>query len=106
MASRCLRLNDSIPAFIQDFVHSFGVPMEDPFGPNPSMPGSFDGDEQDPKTWKYTGPLLGKTAQWELGTRMYLGREVTDVRRFICAVPDCALTYPLVRHSNDMQKKG
>lgn len=104
-------LNTKIPGFIQDFVHSFGIEMEDQNGENPSIPGVFDGEptkfnEQDPSTWKYQGPLLGQTAQWELGLRDYEGQPTQDIIKFICKVPQCAERFPKVRHSKDMRKKG
>jgi len=105
-------LNDQIPSFIQDFTHSFGVPFDvDVATGDPSFPGIFDADPatfkaDDPSTWKYAGPLVGKTATWELGVRDYQGREQQDVRRFVCAIPNCAETYPDIRHSMDMAKKG
>lgn len=104
-------LNEGVPSFIQAFVHSFGVEMDDQLGDNPSIPGTFDTDkskfkEDDPTTWVYSGPLTAKTAVWEVGTKEHNGRQVQSLRRFICSVPDCATKYPKIRHSQDMDKKG
>lgn len=103
-------LNEGIPSFIQDFCHSFGVEMENQASDNPSFPGIFDAepstfDENNPETWKYAGPLVGKVAQWELGVKTYQGREQQSQRKFICAVPDCANRFPEIRHATDMDKK-
>lgn len=104
-------LNDSIPSFIQDFCHSFGVPFTIDADGDPSFPGIFDADPStynpnDPTTWKYAGPLVGQTASWEVGVGEYQGRPNQSIRRFVCSIPGCAETYPEVRHSNDMARKG
>jgi len=104
-------LNEGIPSFIQDFVHSFGVEMEDQASDNPKFPGIMDADpsifdENNPETWKYAGPLVGKVAQWELGVKTYQGREQQSIRKFICAVPDCANKFPDIRHATDMDKSS
>lgn len=99
-------LNENVPTFIQDFVHSFGLEMEDQLSDNPSIPGNFDGNQSDPTTWKYSGPLTAKTAIWEVGTGEYNGRQTNVIRRFICAVKDCNTRFPKIRHSTDMAKKG
>ncbi len=103
-------LNSKIPNWTQDFVHSFGLEMEDQLGTDPSIPGVFDGDpvkfkEDDPSTWTYKGPLLGRTAKWEVGTREYEGRLSNEPRQFICAVPGCATKFPEIKHSKDMGSK-
>lgn len=102
-------LNSSIPSFIQDFVHSFGLEMTDQFGENPGIPGEFDGKEDDPTTWVYQGPLIGQTAQWEVTVSPHWqdsNKQQQDIVRFICKVPDCANRFPHVKHSTDMRKKG
>jgi hypothetical protein len=106
-----VNLNTQIPGFIQDFVHSFGLEMEDQTGDDPSIPGNFDGDlgkfkEDDPTTWVYKGPLLGQTGKFELGLREYEGAQQQDIIKMICKVPNCAERFPKVRHSKDMRKKG
>lgn len=104
-------LNEGIPSFIQDFIHSFGLEMEDQLGAEPTIPGVFDTDkakfkEDDPETWVYSGPLTGKTAQWELGIGDYQGRPNQRIERFICAVKDCNTRFPKINHSKNMAKKG
>lgn len=104
-------LNTQIPGFIQDFVHMLGHPMENQNADEPSIPGNFDGDtakfkEDDPTTWVYKGPLVGSTGKVEVGLKDYKGAPSQDIVKFICKVPKCAETYPKVRHSKDMRKKG
>src|ERR1700748_3585210 len=52
-----------------DFCHAFGLPMETD-GENYWLPGSWDNapdfDETKAETYKYDGPLLGRTAQVDL----------------------------------------
>jgi hypothetical protein len=102
-------LNSQIPSFIQDFVHSFGLEMDDQNGDTPTIPGDFDGDQNDPTTWKYTGPLSGQTAQWEIGLKPHYknpGEVQQEMIKFICKVPQCAERFPKVKHAKDMRKKG
>ena len=104
-------LNEGVPSFIQDFVHSFGIEMDEQLEDNPSIPGTFDADKakfkkDDQSTWVYAGPLTAKTAIWEVTTSDYNGRPVNQLRRFICSVPDCGTKYPKIWHSQDMNKKG
>lgn len=109
-------LNTKIPTWIQDFVHSFGVEMSptgevDPKGnPEYTIPGIFDAEpatfnEHDPSTWKYAGPLVGKTAQWEVGIKTYQGKEQNEPRQFICAVDKCNEKFPWILHAKDMKSK-
>lgn len=102
-------LNEQIPGFIQDFVHSFGLPMEDQNGENPSIPGNFDGDpakfkEEDPTTWVYKGPLIAQRAKWEVSVKDYNGSQQQDIVKFICKVDKCAEKFPKVRHAKEMRK--
>lgn len=104
-------LNIGIPSFIQDFVHSFGLEMENQLAPESSIPGIFDADpskfkEDDPETWTYAGPLTSKTALWELGIKDYNGRNTQTIKRFVCAVPDCNTRFLKIRHAENMDKNG
>lgn len=104
-------LNTKIAAWIQDFVLSFGIEMEDMAGDNPRIPGEFDGDrakfkEDDPTTWKYEGPLTGRTAQWEVGVKEYEGKLSNVPRMFIPAIPDLATKWPHVKTCKDMTKSS
>lgn len=88
----------------QDFVHSFGLEMEQGTNGDVNMPGDWDFPTQDPATWKYRGPLLGKTAKWELIETEYQGKPQLKVKMMICSVPDCKTKNPTVVHSTNMVK--
>ncbi len=102
---------EMIPAkagFIQcEFSHAFGVEMEDRGNGNYAFPGIWDGDlskfkADDPSTWVYDGPLIGRTAQVEIAVDTYDGKESNRVKRYMCALPNCDY-----KHSSDlMRKKG
>lgn len=86
---------------IQDFVHCFGQEMDK----DGNMPGDWDFPIQDnPATWRYRGPLLGKTGQVELVETTYNGKPQLKVKQFICAVPDCKTKNPEIVHSTNMAK--
>lgn len=85
---------------IQDFVHSLGQEMDQ----DGNMPGDWEFPSQNPTTWRYKGPLLGKTLQAELVETDYQGKPQLKVKQFICAVKDCKTKYPDVVHSTNMVK--
>jgi len=92
------------------FCHAFGLPMETD-GNDSWLPGQWDGDptkfkEDDASTWVYKGPLVGRTAKVEVAVDNYNGRDNNKVRRYFCAVPDCATKFPKIRHSEDLLKKS
>lgn len=94
-------LSMKIENFIQDFVHACGLTMEDG-----EIPGDWNipnGDmSSDPSKWTYNGPLSGRTLHVELVPGEWEGRQRNEVKRFICAVPNCAERFPLIRHSQNM----
>jgi hypothetical protein len=92
-----------------DFVHCFGLPMETD-GANSWIPGSWDGDpakfkEDDPKTWVYKGPLVGRTGKVAVVVDSYNGKDNNKIDRYFCAVPDCATKFPKIRHIEHLVKK-
>lgn len=94
-----------------DFAHCFGIDLEDMGNGQYCLPGTWDGDlaafkEDDPSTWKYDGPLIGRTGQAELAISNYLGKDSSKVKRYICAVPDCETLHPDQKHSTDLLKKN
>jgi hypothetical protein len=107
-------LNTKIAAFIQDFVHSFGLPLENSGNGEFTIPGRWNGDPtkyiaEDPSTWVYVGPLTSQTAEWEVGIKPHYKdptKTSQEIVRFICKVPDCANRFPEVQHSKDMRKKA
>lgn len=93
-----------------DFVHCFGFPMETD-GTNSWIPGDWDGDPakfnpDDVTTWKYKGPLIGRTGKVEVAVDNYNGKDNNKIRRYFCAVPDCATKFPKIRHIQDLLKKS
>lgn len=89
-----------------DFCHAFGLPMETD-GKESWLPGNWDGDAakfdpNKPETWKYVGPLVGRTANVEIGVDSFGAK----IRRYFCAVPDCATKFPTVKHSQDLMKNS
>lgn len=96
-----------------DFVHAFGLELEEIGNGNYVIPGTWDGDpatfkETDPSTWKYDGPLIGRDAKLELAIEPSFNdsaKMVNKIRRYICAVPDCATKFPDNKHIMDMLRK-
>lgn len=93
-----------------DFAHAFGLELEDQGNGQYALPGTWDGDpssfkEDDPSTWKYDGPLVGRDAQVEVAIDTYEGKENNKIKKYICAVPDCATRFPDNKHSQDLLKR-
>lgn len=93
-----------------DFCHAFGLELEDQGNGQYVLPGVWDGDlakfnENDPSTWVYDGPLVGRDGKIELAIDTYEGKENNKVRRYICAVADCASKFPENKHSQDLLKR-
>jgi hypothetical protein len=92
-----------------DFCHAFGLPMETD-GESYWLPGTWDSasdfDPANADTYKYDGPLVGRTAQAEVAVDSYNGRQNNKVRRYFCAVDDCANKFPEIRHSENLLRKN
>jgi hypothetical protein len=91
-----------------DFVHAFGLPMETD-GKESWIPGDWNGDPakykaDDPATWTYKGPLVGRTAKIEVAVDNYQGKDSNKVGRYLCAVADCATKFPKIRHIQNLIK--
>ena len=92
-------LNSKAGWILFDFVHAFGLPMEEIQDGNQgteaasyTIPGVFENADKfpdDPKQWKYLGPLANKVIEVELAITEYQGRQRNEIRQFRCAVPDC-----------------
>lgn len=94
-------LNTKIDSWIQDFVHAFGLAINE----DGSIPGDFEGDPNDPSTWKYVGPLQGRVLRAEVMPTSFEGRQRNEINRYICAVPQCATKFPDISHSMNMIKQ-
>lgn len=93
-----------------DFAHGFGLELEDMGNGQYSIPGVWDGDlvkfkEDDPTTWVYEGPLVGRDAQVEIAPDTYEGKTSMKIKRYICTVPDCDTRFPDNKHSTDLLKR-
>ena len=109
-------LNSAAGWIQNDFVHSLGLEMEKQDDGSLAMPGSFDAptNEQgetnmDPTTWKYNGPMIGRTGKAYVIKQEYKDknnqtRVVNKVKYYVCAVADCNKKYPDVVHSKDLAK--
>jgi hypothetical protein len=103
-------LNQGGAFMYPDFVHAFGLPMETD-GKDSWIPGTWDADkakfkEDDASTWVYQGPIVGRIAKVEIAVENFNGKDTNRVRRYICAVADCASKFPKVRHSADLLKRS
>lgn len=101
-------LNEGAAFLWPDFVHALGLPMETD-GDSSWIPGDWNGDpakfkEDDPSTWVYKGPLVGRVAKMEIAVGNFNGRDNNRIKRYFCALPDCATKFPKIRHSEDLLK--
>jgi len=103
-------LNSNFGQSTLDYVHATGLELavigkdengEDLMG----LPGVFVGQLEhpdDPSKWAYKGPLIGRGFQAELTTTTYQDKKRNNVRAYICSVPDCAVKYPDIKHSQNL----
>lgn len=94
-----------------DFVHCFGLPMEVIDADNSTIPGDWDGDpakfkEDDYTTWKYKGPLVGRSGKAEIAVDNYNGKDNNKIRRYFCAVQGCEQKFPKIRHQTDLLRNN
>jgi hypothetical protein len=90
--------------------HAFGVPLESGVGDTGEVeywiPGTWDNkpgfNPADPSTFEYKGPLIGQVAKVEVAVDNYQGRDNNKVRRYFCAIDDCATKFPEIRHSDNL----
>lgn len=62
-------LNTNAAWLFEDFAKCFGTPgLETKGDGNLGLPGDFQGDESNPESWNYVGPLVGKVGKVECGT--------------------------------------
>lgn len=93
-------MNTNFKPCLVDICHALGQTLvKNPDGTY-SIPGKFDGPDEDPSKWVYTGPLLGEVGKAELveipsqddPTKMR-----NDILQFFCRVPGCT-----EKHSNNL----
>jgi len=100
-------LNSNSGWIQNDFVHAFGFPMDELPDGSLAMPGQFDGPEDKPELWKYSGPLVGKTFKAQVIKQEYEKKDKSKgvsnkIKMYICAIPDCNTKYPKMRHSDNL----
>ena len=78
-------LSNKLDAFLLDFCHGFGFELE----VGGALPGGFEGEPNDPKTWQYKGPLMGKTFEAECFTSTYNNRDSLKIKQIRCKVVGC-----------------
>jgi len=86
-------LNTNAGFYHEDFVHCFGLPMEQ-VGPEEfAIPGEFmpdPSDPQNPAKWTYNGPLIGRVGKVEVVMgKDDKGKDRSQIKRFLCAVTGC-----------------
>ncbi len=84
---------------VENFIHMFGLKADEDGQGNKSIPGDWIQPSEDPTTWKYTGPLQGRTGKLEVVPGTYNGKEVFNVKQMLCALPGCT-----EKHSDNLIK--
>jgi hypothetical protein len=110
-------LNTSFGVAIRDFSHACGCALETitvpgdidtPQHEEQVLPGAFENADKypdDPSKWgKYIGPLTNKIFKAELAITSYNGKPKNEVRLFFCALQDCAIKEPDLKHSMNLIK--
>lgn len=101
-------LNEGAAFLWADFTHALGIPLETD-GDSSWLAGDWNGNpatfkEDDPATWVYKGPLVGRVGKLEIAVDNYNGRDNNKIKRYFCAIADCATKFPKIRHSEDLLK--
>lgn len=97
-------LNSKAKWVWQDFHHGFGVTMPEDGNGEKEFVG-FDGDENNPEAWTYSGPCLAQQAQIYViqaergGTGPGAKEIVNKVKYYVCRVPGCQ-----EKHSQNLAK--
>lgn len=102
-------MNTNFGPGLTDLCHGFGLQLIKN-GDGYTIPGKFDGPDNDPTKWVYSGPLLGEVADVEVVESAQIGADgkvVTDekgnaktrneIKQFICRVTGCTM-----KHSTDL----
>jgi hypothetical protein len=54
------------------------------------FPGNWDGPEEDPSKWQYSGPLLGQVGQaYVIQADNGKGGQNNKIKFYVCKVPGC-----------------
>jgi hypothetical protein len=87
-------LNVGAPWIIKAFCHAFGLDLAPDGSGGFTLPGDFNGPENDPSHWSYTGPLTGCVAKVMLKQTEYNGRINSKVDQWLCQTPGCTEKHP------------
>ena len=87
-------LNSSAPWIIEAFCHSFGLELVPDGNGGFNIPGDFNGPEDNPKEWSYSGPLTGAVCKAFLKQTTYNNKVNAKVDQWMCAVPGCQKKHP------------
>jgi hypothetical protein len=76
-----------------EFCHAFGVPLGEEKGEF-VFPGDFPGDENNPESWNYIGPLLGQTGKiYVIQADNTKGGIKNAAKQYICKLPPGACSH-------------
>lgn len=98
-------LNSKAKWVWNDFHHCFGVQMAKDAATDETEFVGFDGPEDDPEKWTYSGPLLAQQGQLYLiqaergGTGPGSKEIVNKIKYYVCRVPGCQ-----EKHSQNLAK--
>jgi hypothetical protein len=87
-------LNVGANWILEAFVHAFGQPLIEDGAGNMNIPGDFNGPDDNPKQWSYSGPLTGAVGKVFLKQTEYNGKMNPKVDQWMCAVPGCQKKHP------------
>ena len=80
-------LNSSAAWIIEGFTNAFGLELVSDGSGGFNIPGDFNGPEDNPEQWSYTGPLTGCVAKVFLKRVTYNGKESSKIDQWFNAVP-------------------
>jgi hypothetical protein len=89
-----------------DFCHAFGEYLIANEDDDLGLPGGFVGknnappDPQNPETWMYVGPLIGKRAVVKVVPRTYNNKVSDAIDQYVCSIEGCQ-----EQHSARLQKQ-
>lgn len=90
-------MSDKFHQALLDICHGLGFDMDPTTG---ALPGGFEGDANEPSTWQYKGPLMGKTMEAECEIDTYLGKDSLKIKSIRCKVSGCK-----EKHSTNLNSK-
>lgn len=90
LSSYPLNFQASTWFIVKNFLHSFGIKEEIDAQGGETIPGDWiQPDPNEPSTWTYNGPLMGRTAKWEFAPVTYNGKTTIKPKQFLCQLTGC-----------------